>query len=176
MTPAATARHIVITGPMGSGKSTLGIALARRTGRVFLDSDDQLRAAHAQSGKVLADRFGVIALHRMELEVFVAGLATREAAVIAAAASVADHADILLATVAEGHVLVYLDASATRLAAYAAEGAHRRRVSVEETVALARVRRGNALAAGALLFPVDRARAPSGSVDALARLLGLDES
>ncbi|HUF15166.1 MAG TPA: shikimate kinase [Acidimicrobiia bacterium] len=40
-------RHVIIVGPMGVGKTTVGEHLAARLGRPFLDSDE-----------VMEDRFG----------------------------------------------------------------------------------------------------------------------
>ena len=42
LTPA---RHVVLVGPMGSGKSTLGRALAARLGLAFIDVDACIEAS-----------------------------------------------------------------------------------------------------------------------------------
>ena len=42
-------QHIVLVGPMGAGKTTVGAALARRLGRPFVDTDDLVVAATGRS-------------------------------------------------------------------------------------------------------------------------------
>lgn len=46
MTPA---RHVVLVGPMGAGKSRVGALLADRLGLPFVDADDALEAACGRS-------------------------------------------------------------------------------------------------------------------------------
>jgi shikimate kinase len=79
---------------MGSGKSTVGRALADRTGRPLIDNDEQLRAATGHSARELADALGHDALHDLERAAVVAALDHPEDAVITAAASVVEDASV----------------------------------------------------------------------------------
>lgn len=122
--------HLVLTGPMGSGKTTVGAELARRLNRPFLDSDVQIGADHGVTGRDLAKRHGVEALHRIEANALREALASSRPAVIAAAASVADRTEIdeLLA---DAHV-VLLGGDPETLADRAGAGGHRRPVEVDD--------------------------------------------
>ena len=87
---AMTNRHLVVVGPMAVGKSTVGEALAGRTGRPLRDSDDDLAEAEGLTGRQLARAKGVEALHRWEVEHLRRSLQATMPSVIAAAASVVD--------------------------------------------------------------------------------------
>ena len=82
--------HVVVVGPMAVGKSTVGRALAARLGRPFRDSDDDLAATRGLTGRALAEREGVDALHRWEAGHLLNALAGTQPVVVAAAASVVD--------------------------------------------------------------------------------------
>jgi shikimate kinase len=82
---------------MAVGKSTVGRALAARLGRPFRDSDDDLAATRGMTGRALAEREGVDALHRWEAEHLLITLAGTQPVVVAAAASVVDDAACLAA-------------------------------------------------------------------------------
>jgi shikimate kinase len=82
---------------MAVGKSTVGRALAARLGRPFRDSDDDLAATRGMTGRALAEREGVDALHRWEAEHLLTTLAGTQPVVVAAAASVVDDAGCLAA-------------------------------------------------------------------------------
>lgn len=56
VTPIALAQPIVLIGLMGAGKSTIGRRLAARTGRKFVDSDDEIVEA---AGCSIADIFAI---------------------------------------------------------------------------------------------------------------------
>ena len=75
---------------MGSGKSTVGALLAQRSGREFVDNDDQLLAATGRTAAQLQEERGRAALHRLEREALRAALRGAEPAVICGAASVVD--------------------------------------------------------------------------------------
>jgi shikimate kinase len=99
---------------MAVGKSTVGRALATRLGRQFRDSDDDLAATRGLTGRALAERDGVDALHRWEAEHLMNSLVGSEPVVVAAAASVVDDA-ACRAALREPFV-VWLRAPATVLA------------------------------------------------------------
>ena len=52
--PHALGRHLVLTGFMGAGKTTVGGAVARRLGRTFVDLDDEIER---RAGSAVADLF-----------------------------------------------------------------------------------------------------------------------
>lgn len=117
---------IVLVGLMGSGKTTIGRALAERLGYRFIDNDAGIEAEYDATGRELAERSGVEELHRIEAAQLANALASfgSEPVVIAAAASVVDHAPSrsLLARSA----VVWLRASPGYLADRMEEGGHRR--------------------------------------------------
>ena len=111
---------------MGSGKTTIGRALAERLAYRFIDNDAGIEAEYDTTGRELAERFGVDELHRIEAEQFARALDSfgSEAVIIAAAASVVDDAPSrsLLAS----HTVVWLRADVVYLADRVQEGEHRR--------------------------------------------------
>lgn len=84
--------HLVVVGGMAVGKSTVGQLLAARLGRPYRDSDDDLERREGRSGRELAARDGVPALHRWEATHLLEALASPHPAVITAAASVVEDA------------------------------------------------------------------------------------
>jgi len=84
----AQSRPIVLVGLMGSGKTTVGSALADRLGRAFWDGDAKLLELTGKTPGALGAERGLEVLHGLELEVLSLGLAHRPAPVVAAAASV----------------------------------------------------------------------------------------
>ena len=85
-----TRDHVVMVGPMGAGKSTVGVALARRLERPYVDSDAEVERRTGRSARQIAASDGLPALHRLELSVLRDALTSNEPAVIASAASVVD--------------------------------------------------------------------------------------
>ena len=85
---AYVARHLVLIGMMGSGKSTVGRLVAERLGRAFVDSDEQLRERLGRTAREIAERDGEEALRRAEADALTAALAGPADNVIAAAAGV----------------------------------------------------------------------------------------
>jgi shikimate kinase len=79
--------HIALVGPMGSGKSTIGIPLAAALDRPFLDNDAQLFERTGETAADLAAREGIKALHDAEAQELLRALRSSEPSVIAAAAS-----------------------------------------------------------------------------------------
>jgi shikimate kinase len=147
---------------MAVGKSTVGRALATRLGWRFRDSDDDLVATRHITGRELAERDGVDALHRWEADHLLGTLARpHQPVVVAAAASVVDDADCRAAL--REPFVVWLRAPAGVLARRMESDAeahdHRRRLddadahSVEAVADLA-ARRGERFAAVADL-PID---------------------
>jgi shikimate kinase len=85
--PRTSTRHVVLVGLMGSGKTTVGLALAARLGRTFVDNDVVLETRTGQSAREIAAAEGAEALHLREAEALVFALSRRVPAVIAAAAA-----------------------------------------------------------------------------------------
>ncbi|MCP5366899.1 MAG: shikimate kinase [Hyphomicrobiales bacterium] len=56
--PPATGRSIVLVGPMGAGKSSVGRRLAKRLGLPFTDADDAIEAAAGRTIPEIFDTLG----------------------------------------------------------------------------------------------------------------------
>lgn len=124
------AEHIVVVGAMGSGKTTLARALAEALQRELFDSDRSIQERTGHSGREMAERDGVEALHRLEMEVLLEPLDGPRPAVVAAAASVIE--DSAVRDALKGTFCVWVTADPEILAERAARGAHRRPVGKSE--------------------------------------------
>jgi shikimate kinase len=62
-------RHVVLVGPMGVGKTTVGRRLARELQRPFADADEQLELRAGRTIPVIFRRDGEQAFRRLESEV-----------------------------------------------------------------------------------------------------------
>ena len=164
--------HIVLTGAMGVGKTTLGFALADRLGVPFVDSDERLVAEHHQTGRQIAEAHGVAHLHRLEHDLVRKGIASAEPTVFAAAASVADDTALLGAIIAAGCSLVYLEADPTDLVVRSDTGTHRRPIDPAKSSELTEARRQTALAAGATLLSNGNDKTPQRLVVELMEMGG----
>lgn len=131
--------HVVLLGPMGAGKTTLGLALARRLEVDLVDSDEVILALTDRSAAELAASRGVPGLHRLERSVVSEALKSPSRKVIAAAASVVD--DQPTRQLISRHLCLWVEADEATLARRREAGAHRRQMSNEEAEALNRVRR-----------------------------------
>ncbi len=130
-------KPIVLVGLMGSGKTTLGRALADRLGYRFIDNDAGIEAEYDATGRELAERLGVEEFHAIEAAQLANALASfgSEAVIIAAAASVVEDEEsrALLAP----HTVVWLQAEPGYLAERVRAGTHRRSLGLEPTELLA---------------------------------------
>jgi shikimate kinase / 3-dehydroquinate synthase len=77
----AVDRHIALIGYMGAGKTTVGEEVARRTGRLFVDTDAEIEARHGPITE-LFDR-GEAEFRRLERELVDEALSAGEPSVIA---------------------------------------------------------------------------------------------
>jgi shikimate kinase len=128
--------HIVIVGPMGSGKTTLGKLLAAELDRPLVDSDQQLLERTGRTGREIAETEGVPALHDLEREAFFEAMARTEPVVVAAAASVIE--DETVRDVLSRAICISLEAGPAILAERSEVGAGRRSVTEAESDRLAR--------------------------------------
>jgi shikimate kinase len=83
-----TARHIVLVGLMGSGKTTVGRLLAERLGRPFVDSDQAIEEREGRTVREIWLTDGEPAYRTLETAALHAALAAEVPSVIAAAGGV----------------------------------------------------------------------------------------
>jgi shikimate kinase len=118
------AEHLVLVGLMATGKSTVGRAVARRLGRTFLDSDDQIEQQTGRTVREIWTTDGEPAYRRLESAVLEDALLSDRPSVIAAAGGVVldpANRDRLRAAA----TVVWLDANPEVLAERATSGDHR---------------------------------------------------
>jgi shikimate kinase len=114
-TESAALRRIVLTGFMGSGKTTVGPLVAARLGWSFVDVDDVIEA---EAGVTIAEifaRHGEAVFRKQEHET-IARLAAGDALVLALGGGAIEHAatrTLLLTT--PGTLLVHLEVEPSRL-------------------------------------------------------------
>ncbi|GAA3441715.1 shikimate kinase [Planomonospora venezuelensis] len=167
-------RPIVVTGLMGSGKTSVARILAAGLGRELRDSDPDIAARYG--GETAAQTValeGKEALHRREAEHLRESLAERPAAVVAAAASVVD--DPACRAALEPALVVWLDAPPAVLAERMRSGAHRPHFEpdLEAMLVKQRTRRGPLFAEVAdLTFDVSLLTPEQVAAEVLERLGG----
>jgi shikimate kinase len=127
------ARHLVLVGSMGSGKTTIGSLVADIIGLALVDSDREL-AAEGDQASTIAREQGVAALHRRECTQLLAALAAPEPAVVAAAASTIEAPGCREALA--GHVVAWLRADPATVASRLEDGVHRRDLGPDRVGAL----------------------------------------
>lgn len=121
--PLSAARPIVLVGPMGAGKSTVGPCLARRLGLPFVDADAEIEAEAGLSITEIFDRFGEPHFRDSERRMM-ARLAAGPAQVIAAGGGAfVDEGTRQL--ILERCLVVWLDAGVDTLAERVGDGRHR---------------------------------------------------
>ena len=141
-TPGASAiTHLILVGPMGAGKTTVGRLLSRRLEIPFHDSDAALHERTGETGADIAGRAGVARLHQLELETFLEMARKPQRSVICPAASVIDSA--VARAVLRSHQAVWLDAPHPVLEARRRSGDHRRSLKPGEWADLLERRRSH---------------------------------
>lgn len=118
-------RHLVLVGLMGSGKTTVGRALAQRLRRDLLDSDSIIEAREGRTVRTIFRDDGEDAFRRIETEVLIEALAAEQKAVIAAAGGVVLRAENRLALRTSMARVVWLRADPTTLVERVKGGSHR---------------------------------------------------
>ena len=161
--------HVVVTGLMGVGKSTVADAVAAGLGRGRRDSDDDLRRLFTRTGAEIAADHGVAVLHRLEAAVLLGALADDEPLVVSAAASVVDDPWCRQA-LAERAIVVVLTAPVEEIMRRAATGHHRRPLAVDDVADLAQRRQPHFAAVADLT--VDASPPPAEVIDRVVDRLG----
>ncbi|HKY76221.1 MAG TPA: shikimate kinase [Acidimicrobiia bacterium] len=80
--------HVVLVGPMGAGKSTIGRELAALLDRPLVDNDAQVLAKTTRTVAEISAQAGIAEMRRLEREALVDALASPVPSVITAAAGV----------------------------------------------------------------------------------------
>jgi shikimate kinase len=132
--------HLVITGLMGVGKSTVATAVSRALGRAVRDSDVDIETLFGRTGRAIAADEGVDELHRLESAVLLGALASDQPLVISAAAWVVEDVRCREALARRARVVV-LKAPTDEVLRRIAAGDHRRAMDRRELEALAVRRR-----------------------------------
>jgi shikimate kinase len=117
--------HLVVVGLMGSGKTTVGVALAEALGRPHRDSDADIESAHGRTAREIAATDGVDALHVLELAHLRQVLSDPTASVVSAAASVIDDPEGRELLARPGIAVVWLRIDPATAARRASRGDHR---------------------------------------------------
>ncbi len=128
-----TVRHVVLVGPMGVGKTTVGTRVAEATGWPFVDNDRVLEAEGAPASAI-ARQEGVAELHRRECAQLLTALAAPEPSVVAAAASTVESPQCRAAL--RAHVVAWLRADPAVLATRLDEEVHRRALGPDPAAAV----------------------------------------
>lgn len=125
-------RTIVLIGPMGVGKSTVGRLVADRLARPLIDSDILIWRSVGMSAADVAQTAGVERLHEIEALVLERSLERSAGAVITAAASVVDDPG-LVERLREGREFVgLLTAGPQECVRRSAQGGNRRPMTAEQ--------------------------------------------
>jgi shikimate kinase len=116
---------VLLVGMMGAGKTTVGRALARRTGWRYIDNDDLVRSISGRDATEIRATDGEDALHEIEEQAFEASLALDPPVVIGAAAAVVLD-PIARDRLRSGPYVVWLRARPETLLAHVGDGTGRR--------------------------------------------------
>ncbi|HEU4840487.1 MAG TPA: bifunctional shikimate kinase/3-dehydroquinate synthase, partial [Ilumatobacteraceae bacterium] len=121
----ADARHVVLVGMMGAGKTTVGHRLAARLRRRMVDSDELIEARTGRTVREIFEHDGEPAFRVLETAALVEALGDPEPLVVAAAGGVLMRPENREALRRSGSLVVWLRADPAVLAARATRGAHR---------------------------------------------------
>jgi shikimate kinase len=121
---AVPAGRVLLVGMMGSGKSSVGRALAERTGWPFVDNDELVERATGRTARELVDAGGEPALRAAESAALHEGVAIPPPAIVATAAGTVLDPDNRR-RIADAGLVVWLRAPADVLVMRAVGGEHR---------------------------------------------------
>lgn len=130
-------RHLVLTGLMGVGKTTVGRLAAAALHWPLCDSDVEILAREGETVRELQERSGAAALHRLEAAILLEQLASARPSVICAAAGTIEDARCRAALGADDVSVVWLRASLATLVARYDGDPHRPRYAEGTQAALA---------------------------------------
>jgi len=122
--------RILLVGMMGSGKTTVGRELARRTGWPMVDNDDLVRTMTAREPAAIAADDGEDALHDAEAAALSAALALAPPLIVGVAGAMVERPDVRATLRRAGHV-VWLRARPETLRSRIGQGADRRPEAVD---------------------------------------------
>jgi len=105
--------NVVLIGMPGSGKSTVGIVLAKLIRRSFLDTDVLIQTSTGRSLQDIVDSSGYMALRKIEEEVIL-GIRCRNHVIATGGSAVYSHP--AMEYLKTGGVVVFLDVDAATLA------------------------------------------------------------
>jgi shikimate kinase len=120
-----SAEHIVLIGMMGSGKTTIGHALAERLGFGFVDSDEVIQSRTGRTVREIFATEGEATFRRLESAALLDALDWREPLVVAAAGGVVLAEPNRVALRERAGRIIWLTAPVEVLAARAETGSHR---------------------------------------------------
>jgi shikimate kinase len=135
----SSARHVVVVGTMGAGKTTTGQLLAHRLDRPFVDSDERITEARGATAAELADEEGIDAVHRLEAAVLLEALDEAAPSIVAAAASVVTDRSARARLRRDDVTVVWLRGRPETLAARVEPGDHRPLLAEDPEAVLARL-------------------------------------
>lgn len=104
--------NVVLIGMPGAGKSTIGVVLAKRLGKNFIDTDLLIQAGQGRRLQEIIEREGLDGFRRIEEETL-RGLEVSETVVATGGSAVYSEAG--MAALAEQGVVVFLDVALTEL-------------------------------------------------------------
>ena len=133
-------RHLVLIGLMGAGKTTVGRECARRLGRPFVDTDDEVTATARMTVDQIFAESGEAGFRRLEHAVVADVCASPEPLVIACGGGAVLDRENRRALRSAG-VVVWLRAPAGTLARRVGDGATRPLLRNDPVGALARLER-----------------------------------
>ncbi len=154
--------RIILVGMMGSGKTTVGRELARRTGWQLLDNDDLVRALTGREPAEIAVVDGEDALHDAEAAALADALRRPAPLIVGVAGAMVDRDDMRRALREGGHV-VWLRARPETLRQRIGAGSDRRPEATDPAWLASRVREREPLYGEVAdqVIDVDRTRPPS---------------
>lgn len=137
---SAVQRHLCIVGLMGVGKTTVAHLVGQSLDRPVVDSDPWIEAETGDTGREIAVRDGVDALHRLESDMLAASLARPDPTIVTPAASVIEDEGARRLLKAAAFV-VWLDLDPETAFERSRTGSHRRPATLEDFRRMFRRRR-----------------------------------